>query len=260
MIAFRARGVTGDSPEVAALWDLGCLGVIEEDGGVLAFFATERELPLAGTWEEVEDRDHVAEYHATLDPVEVPPLVIAASHHKVLLQDGQSAIWLDPGMAFGTGHHETTKLALQALTRSDLRGARVLDVGAGTGILAIAADLLGARSVYGVDIDPVTVEIARVNAAKNRSRARFALGSVDLPTLPGKFDVVVANLYAELHAQLLGPLAARLLPGGRLYLTGILRSLHQVVLGALPGELEIVGEYEDGEWLLLELTKLTRGE
>jgi len=168
--------------------------------------------------------------------------------------DGHAIIWLDPGSAFGTGHHETTRMALTALGRLDLLGRTVLDMGSGTGLLAIAADVLGSAAAYGVDVDAATIPVARENARRNLSGARFAEGSVDLPTLPGRFDVVVANLYAELHAELMPLYVRRLLPGGKLLLTGILTRLAHVVQDAVPSELTLDDELRDGEWSLLELT------
>ncbi len=256
MKAYRLPGLTGESPEVAQLWELGCLGVVEEPDALVAYFEAEIALPLAGEWEDLPERDYVAEYQAGLDAVRVGRLVVAPSHREVKATDGAVLVWLDPGSAFGTGHHETTRMALAALTRLDLVGRTVLDVGAGTGLLAIAADALGAGRTYGVDVDAATLPVARANAARNLSRARFALGSVDLPSLPGLFDVVVANLYAELHAQLMQQYLARLLPGGRLLLTGILTRLADVVLAALPPELALEASFEDGEWTLMELTRL----
>ncbi|NLG07891.1 MAG: 50S ribosomal protein L11 methyltransferase [Deinococcales bacterium] len=255
MKAFRVQGVGGESPEAAQLWELGCLGLVEEEGAIVAYFDSERELPLEGAWETLPERDYVAEYQAGLGPVRVGRLVVAPSHRAVEVTDGDVVVWLDPGSAFGTGHHETTRMALASLTRLDLSGRTVLDVGAGTGLLAIAAERLGAWRAYGVDVDAATVPVARENARRNLSSARFALGSLDLPTLPGRFDVVVANLYAELHAQLLPAYAARLLPGGRLAVTGILTRLKGLVLDAVPAQLEVVHGEEDGEWTLLELVR-----
>ncbi len=252
MVIFRAPGLSGESPEAAQLWELGCLGVVEEAGALLAYFESETTLPLEGTWEPAPDRDYVAEYQAGLEPVQVGRLVVAPSHSTVQATDGTAIIWLDPGSAFGTGHHETTRLALAGLGRIDLSGRSVLDVGAGTGLLAIAADILGARAAYGVDVDPLTIPVARENARRNLSRARFALGSVGHERLPGRFDVIVANLYAELHAQLFEQYVPRLLPGGRLLLTGVLARLRSVVLDAVPGQVELIGEEQDGDWLLLE--------
>ncbi len=253
MKAFRVPGITGESPEAAQLWELGCLGVQEADGALVAYFEAERDLPLEGTWEDLPERDYVAEYQAGLGPVRVGRLVVAPSHRQVEARDGDVLVWLDPGSAFGTGHHETTRMALAALTRLDLVGRSVLDVGSGTGLLAIAADRLGAQRAYGVDVDGATLAVARENARRNLSRARFALGSVDLGSLPGRFDVLVANLYAELHALLFPEYEKRLLPGGRLLLTGILTRLRSVVTEAVPAGLEVVNEEEDGEWLLIEL-------
>lgn len=255
MVIFRVDGLTGESPEAAQLWELGCLGLVEEPGALLAYFEAEVELPLDGSWEAAPDRDYVAEYQAGLGPVVVGRLVVAPSHSVVEATDGNVILWLDPGSAFGTGHHETTRLALAALERTDLSGRSVLDVGSGTGLLAIAADTLGARCSYGVDVDPLTIPVARENASRNLSRARFALGSVDLPDIPGKFDVVVANLYAELHALLFEQYLPRLLPGGRLLLTGILARLRSVVVDAVPEGVALVSEQQDGEWLLLEFVK-----
>lgn len=255
MKAFRIPDLTGEAPEAAQLWELGCLGVVEEPGALVAYFEDERPLPLTGTWEAVPERDYVAEYQAGLEPVRVGRLVVAPSHRQVEAVDADTLIWLDPGSAFGTGHHETTRMALGALGRQDLLGRSVLDVGSGTGLLTIAADVLGARSAYGVDVDAATIPVARENARRNLSRARFAVGSVDHPQLPGRFDVVVANLYAELHAQLMPAYVQRLLPGGRLYLTGILARLGTVVTDAVPPELKLDKQLQDGEWLLMEFTR-----
>lgn len=257
MKTYAVRGADAESPEAAALWDAGCLGIweAEDDDGplLLAYFDDERPLPVAGTWQETPAVDHVAEYYATLGPVHVGPLVIAPSHVSVEIRDGDKVIWLDPGSAFGTGHHETTRMALAALTRQDLDGKVVLDVGAGTGVLAIAADLLGAVRAIGVDVDPLTIPVARENAFRNRSRARFALGSIDAAGVPRTVDVIMANLYAELHASLMPAYVARLGSGGSIVLTGILASLRDVVLDAVPASLRVHREERDGEWVLVEL-------
>src|SRR5690606_22729935 len=126
------------------------------------------------------------------------------------------------------------------------------------GVLAIAADLLGALRAIGVDVDPLTLPVARENATRNRSRARFALGSIDAPGVPGTVDVVVANLYAELHASLMPAYVARLGSGGSIVLTGILTSLRDVVLDAVPASLQVAREERDGEWLMLELVPAER--
>lgn len=261
MRAYRLRGYNGDEPELDQLWDAGCLGLWLQPGddpALLAYFTEEIELPLPGVWEAPTEIDYVAEYQAGLAPVRIGKLIVAPSHSEVTARDGDSIIWLDPGSAFGTGHHETTSMALAALERLDLRGRSVLDVGSGSGLLTIAADRLGAQSSFGVDVDAHTVVVARENAARNRSRARFAHGSLESSQLPGQFDVIVANLYAELHAELLPSFTKRLLPGGTLLLTGILTRLGHVVKTALPSNLHLDAERQDGEWSLFELTHQTQ--
>ncbi len=256
MNVYRIEGLTGEAVELAALWDLGCLGVQEEEGpgglALLAYFEEKRALPVPGEWLELPDVDYVARYQAGLGPVRFGRLVVAPSHSRVELVAGELALWLDPGSAFGTGHHETTAMALKALTRLDLAGKSVLDLGAGSGLLAIAADRLGAEQAYGVDNDVATIGVARENAARNSSRARFAPGTLDTPGLPGHFDVVVANLYAELHRSLFPTYVSRVVAGGRLILSGILAQRRQLVEEAAPPSAELVGEDRAGDWLLLE--------
>lgn len=276
MKAFRAPGITGESPEAALLWDLGCLGLQEEEGidgvAVLAYFATEFDLPLPGEWVELPDVDHVGEYLASLESVRCGTLLVSPSHRQAVLERGEGVVWLDPGTAFGTGHHETTAMALEALGGIELTGKTVLDLGSGSGLLAIGADRLGAERVYGLDIDPEAVRVARENARLNRSRARFAIGTLGgapaglpgdewsgpdrpagrVPGLPGHFDVIAANLFAELHAALFGEYASRLLPGGALVLTGILATHRALVERAKPACFSLAHEEGRGDWLLLE--------
>lgn len=271
MQAYRLRGAARDplaaeGPTVAALWEAGAGGVAEEGDDLVAYFAAEptAALPAGGVWEAVADVDHVAAYHAGLGPVDVGPLVVAPTHRDVVLRPGQTVVWLDPGMAFGTGHHETTRLALAALGRLDLHGRRVLDVGAGSGLLAIAADRLGAADAWGLDVDPDTVPVARANARANHSRARFVAGGFGEVAVPEPVDVVVANLYAELHAAFLDGYAAATVPGADLLLTGILdprdallrRALEERDARAAPeGALETVAWTRDGDWWLVHLRR-----
>jgi len=255
--AFRFAGdLEADPPAAAELWALGCRGMQQEGEEIVAWFDARRPLPLAGRWEDADGTDWVAAYFAGLEPVRVGSLVIAPTHADVVLEAGQKPLWLDPGMAFGTGHHETTRMALARLERADLTGARVLDVGAGSGILAIAADLLGAASSLGVDVDPATLPVAEENARLNRSRARFELGSVD-PARPDLgCDVLVANLFAELHAELAHAYAKVLRPGGVAFLTGILDDRIDRVEAALPPSLRWQSTDADGPWRLLALQRV----
>ena len=253
--------LAGEGPLASALWDAGAAGVAEQGTDLVGYFEFEPTvaLPGRGTWEDVEDVDHVAAYHLALAAVEVGPLVVAPTHREVVLRAGQTVVWLDPGMAFGTGHHETTRLALEALAGLDLTGRRVLDVGAGSGLLAIAADRLGAADAWGLDVDPETIAVARANALANRSRARFEAGGFgDVPVDP-RVDVLVANLYAELHAAFLPGYAAATTPGADLLLTGILDRRDDLVrdaLAAQSGAFDVVAWRRDGDWWLVHVRRV----
>lgn len=173
---------------------------------------------------------------------------------------------LDPGMAFGTGLHPTTRLCLAGIERwADdglLEDARVLDVGCGSGILAIAAARFGARSVHGVDTDPIAVEATMANARRNRVARRVSAnrGSVPLVGGPqaarGPFDLVLANLIASLLADLAEPLAASVRPGGRLLASGIFVDREAQVRDAFGNAgLRIVGRDQETDWVLLDVER-----
>lgn len=252
------------------LWEAGATGLEERAGVIRAYFEARAELPAAvadGEWREEADQDWQAEFRRTLRPVVAGRLTIVAPWQQDEVVAGQTPLVIEPGMAFGTGHHATTRLAVEALSDLGLdvlgpggQGARVLDVGTGSGVLAIAAGLLGARFAFGVDIDPITIPIARENAEINgvpAARVRFEEGTLGLDqdalTFPEEgvdaYDVLVANLYAELHDLLAGDYAEHLVPGGALVLTGILTVKLPLVRAALEREgFGDVTETLDGEW------------
>jgi ribosomal protein L11 methyltransferase len=253
---FHAEPIETDA-RTPDLWALGCLGIVEEGDELVAYFDGAVDLPIAGVWEEVDDTDYVAAYHASLQPLDLGALVIAPSHTSVKLSVPQRPLWLDPGMAFGSGHHETTAMALEALIALTLFDRDVLDVGAGSGILAIGADLLGARSSVGLDNDPLTLPVAEENRRRNGSRARFSLAHLDDAWPAASADLIVANLYAELHVALMDRYLRVLRPGGDLLMTGILNERCSAVTAAYPLQLATVGERRRGAWTLLHARRAT---
>jgi ribosomal protein L11 methyltransferase len=130
-------------------------------------------------------------------------------------------VWLDPGLAFGTGTHATTALCLAWLDGAALAGVRVLDVGCGSGILAVAALRLGAASAHALDIDPQALIATADNAARNEVGARLTIAAADAPWGDG-YEVVVANILAEPLIQLAATIAAATRPGGYIVLSGLL--------------------------------------
>jgi len=160
-------------------------------------------------------------------------------------------------MAFGTGLHPTTRLCLEALEsiadRSLARGARVLDVGCGSGILSIAAARLGATSVLGLDIDPIAIEATSANAGRNRLTRRVGVRLGSLPSGEPPFDLVLANLIASVLIALAPALAGELRPGGRLVASGIFRDREADVTGAFATVgLAVAERWATDDWVALE--------
>ncbi|GGK14872.1 ribosomal protein L11 methyltransferase [Deinococcus malanensis] len=244
------------------LWEAGATGLEERAGLIRAYFDAEADLPgeiRDGQWQNEADQDWLAAFKANLRPVRAGRVTIVPPWLRDEVESGQLPLIIEPGMAFGTGHHATTRMAVEALGTLELQGRRVLDVGTGSGVLAIAAALLGAGMAVGVDIDPITIPIARENAQENgvpKGRTVFLEGTLgdELPEQAGEeeFDVLVANLYAELHDLMAAEYVSHLRPGGPLVLTGILTSKLPMVHDALNREgFTRIQVREDGEWALV---------
>jgi ribosomal protein L11 methyltransferase len=187
-------------------------------------------------------------------------IVIRPTWRRHRRQPDDVVLALDPGMAFGTGLHPTTRLCLAALEpladRGVLDGARVLDVGCGSGILAVAAIRLGAASAFGVDTDPIAIEATTANARRNQvaRRVRARLGS--LPSGEGPFDVVLANLIAGVLVALAAPLRDEVRPGGTLLASGIFIDREADVRAAFESVGLVVTERsEEGDWVALAVTR-----
>jgi ribosomal protein L11 methyltransferase len=185
-------------------------------------------------------------------------LVIRPTWRRHRRQPGDVVLALDPGMAFGTGLHPTTRLCLSGIEHwSDaglVTGARVLDVGCGSGILMIAAGLFGAAELVGIDTDSIAVEASSVNARRNKVPVEVRSGS--LPSRQAPFDLVAANLIASVLIALAADLHAELRPGGRLLASGIFIDREGAVRAALEGAgLRQLGRTAEGDWVALELER-----
>jgi ribosomal protein L11 methyltransferase len=185
-------------------------------------------------------------------------LIIKPSWRKHRRTADEVVIDLDPGMAFGTGLHPTTRLCLEALEDRARRGplGRTLDVGCGSGILSIAAVLLGATRVLGVDIDPIAIEATVANARHNRVGKRIRAREGSVPTGEGPFDLVLANLIAGILIELAPSLMEELLPGGTMVASGIFIDREPEVRRALEAAgLEIREAWHDADWVALEASR-----
>lgn len=178
-------------------------------------------------------------------------VVVAPTWEEYQPKDGELLVRIDPGMAFGTGQHETTALCVRALEDVIEPGMRVLDVGTGSGILALAAVRLGARSALGIDNDPEAVTAANENVQANGLyTVRAAL--TPLEEITETYPVVVANILAEALVAMARPLAARVEPGGTIILSGILAHLAPKVAEAYRAQGFPEPEVRrEGEWVCL---------
>ena len=253
-------------PLVADLADLG-FDAFEDDGDRLVAYApasrwdgpTEeavaRLADAAGAGpvetEVVADRDWNAQWEASLQPVEAGPFVVAPSWTDVPPEMAvRTVLRIDPKMAFGTGYHETTRLVLRLLGGAVLPGARVLDVGTGTGVLAVAALRLGARSALGVDVDPWSVTNGQENAVLNGVEGSFEVREGSLEVVPeAGFDLVVANIIRSILEPMLPGLVARVADGGRVVLSGLLQTEREHVVGVMDGlGMTLSDEGAENEW------------
>ncbi len=219
---------------------------------IVAACAAELGVDAELTIEAVPETDWVRATQAQFDPIPIGgPLWIVPTWHTPPEADAINLV-LDPGLAFGTGSHPTTRMCLQWLVRERPTGA-ILDYGCGSGILAIAAAKLGAREVVGVDIDPQAVRSAHDNADANAVTAAFFDASATLPTPydTQKYDVVLANILANPLRVLAPALVARLKPGASLVLAGLLAEQAEELIGIYSPWLQMqVGDTQEG-WSLL---------
>lgn len=199
--------------------------------------------------EPVAEQDWVRRSQSQFEPLRISDKLWIVPSWAMAPDPDAVNIVLDPGLAFGTGSHPSTRLCLQWLERTIRGGERVLDYGCGSGILAIAALRLGASAALGVDVDPLALPAARANAERNRVDARF----INSETAPAfQADLVVANILANpliLLAPLLGGYAGK---GGRIALSGILEAQAEEVMAAYAPWFAMRVCDRDGDWVLLE--------
>jgi ribosomal protein L11 methyltransferase len=188
--------------------------------------------------------------------VDTGKVVIVPSWIEHEVAPGQVAILLDPGQAFGTGHHETTRLCLQALADLVTPGMQVLDVGTGSGVLAIAAVKLGAAHVDAVDIDPIAVEVAAANCFANGVAEHVSLSAGRLESTGRNYDLVVANISTDANIAMAAAFASVLRVGGHLVLSGILSQDAERVIAATEAAGFSHQELrEERDWALFHLRR-----
>lgn len=211
------------------------------------------------TVSRIADQDWGATWKRHFKPLRVGrTFMVVPSWETYAPLPGDRIIRLDPGQAFGTGHHETTRLCLEWLedyaeSRNPERDPdRFLDVGTGSGILTIAAGLLGFRGITALDVDPDAIRVARENAARNLPALEVRWLNGDVSAVHDRYHVVMANIQALPLIAMAGPLHQRLAPQGRLVLSGILVEQAGAVEAAYAAlGLILESRRQAGEWCLL---------
>lgn len=271
MQAFLVSGPRDtDEILIERLWELGTAGIEEQSSGLLAYFADDaltadalrRELSdVAGARVEptaVPDVDWVARFREGFRAFSVSPFWIAPvwDDSSAAPSDHRHRLVVDPGRAFGTGTHESTALCLAALARLAEVGplGRVADIGTGSGILAVAAAQLGARSVVACDVDPEATHSARRHAALNDVAITVVEADGARAFRPAAFDTVVANITGPLLIERAAEIARLARPQGHIVLAGLLDSERERVMAAFAAFGTAVPNVQ-GEWCSLTITR-----
>ena len=222
-----------EEDEDADVWRIDAYPTTTEEADALR--ATLARFPLETATEELADADWLAMALSGLPPVRAGRFFIYGAHDRGRVPDDTINLRIEAGAAFGTGHHGTTTGCLEAydaLLAAGQTFPRVLDVGCGTGVLAIAAARTGSPTALGTDIDPVSVRIANENAALNEADARFVhAAGLDDPAIAAEapYDLAFANILAQPLIELASAIHAALRPGGVTILSGLLRTQEDAV-------------------------------
>ena len=203
----------------------------------------------------VPDQNWNEQWESNFEPVIVDDICCVKADFHDINPEVKHTITINPKMAFGTGHHETTYMMIQAMDKLKMNGNSVFDFGCGTGILAILAEQMGAKSVYGIDHEEIAIENALENIQVNKSKlCHFeCASSVEIPQ--EKYDIILANINRKVlldHAEVLSFV---LKEGGSLLLSGILKTDKKLVFDRYTANgFKVMEVLEKGEWLCVKLT------
>ena len=199
--------------------------------------------------DDVADEAWVEKWQRALSPIPLGTRFLVLPHEALEPSEGREAIRLIPGMAFGTGEHPTTRICAGALEDVVAPGSRWLDLGCGTGILAIVAALCGAGQIVALDLDPEAAHVADEVVRANALADRIHVGAGSIADAPGAFDGIVANIQASFFLTHAVELAQALAPRGVLVLSGVLvEDLDEIEAALRPVGVEPLERRSDGPW------------
>lgn len=252
---------------IALMGEMGYEGFEQEDDRLHAFIdetafdeealnelLTTHGLPY--TLERIAERNWNAEWEANFQPVVVEGFCAIRAHFHPPMPEVEHELIITPKMSFGTGHHATTYMMLQAMRELDLRGKRVLDFGTGTGVLAILAERLGAQQIVAIDNDPWSIENALENVAANGCTRIEVLQKDTVADAGGPFEVILANINKHVIVRELPALKQQLTAHGVILLSGLLREdAEDIENEAKNNNLSVSGWITRGSWICLKSGK-----
>lgn len=205
---------------------------------------------------DVDDEDWVNTWKKYYKPINAGKITIVPNWLEYDAKDGEVVVKMDPGMAFGTGQHESTKMCLDLMQDIGMEGKRVIDVGTGSGILGISACKLGAKQVFAYDIDDLAVRASHANAVINNVQDIFDVANSNLlDKSSGSYDVVLANITADVLIVLSEKLKAYVNKGGIVVISGIILKREQEVIEAFLAQgYKVVQRINQGEWVAFKLS------
>jgi ribosomal protein L11 methyltransferase len=264
---------------IPTMVELGCEGFQETDNALLCYIDKSRwsdaqahnlesalrdllhviSANAAVTIREIPETNWNADWEQSIQPINVGDrFLISPSWHNPPNPDNRMMIRIDPKMSFGTGYHETTRLVVCLLEKHTRPGMRMLDVGTGTGILAIAAVKLGAVSAEGIDNDEWSISNGAENTALNGVDRAVRISDTTLDAFgDGSFDLIAANITLNTNIGMLPDFRRLLCPGGTAILSGFLETDRDTILKAVQqNNFELTGQSRENEWLALAIRKL----
>jgi ribosomal protein L11 methyltransferase len=251
---------------IALLMELGYEGFEQQENALLAFTpeadfdsvaidAILQPLELAYTTTLLTERNWNEEWEKSFTPVQVGSFCAVRAHFHPSISGVTHELIITPKMSFGTGHHATTFMMLEAMQYLPFQGRTVLDFGTGTGILAILADKLGASDVRAIDNDDWSIENARENIKENHC---INITAQKLDRLPGSrhYDIILANINKHVLLLLMAELEQQLNPGGVILMSGLLLSdFEDIDNQAKKSNLSVSGQMASGSWICLKMEK-----
>ncbi len=258
---------------IPTMVELGAQGFEERETGLLCYFlkstwSDELQTELIAmlrtissnaeiTVKELEETNWNADWEASIQPIEVGNrFVIRPSWSTYDNKEGRMVIQIDPKMSFGTGYHETTRLTMRLLEEQTKPGDRMIDVGTGTGVLAIAAVLLGAKNAAAIDIDEWSIDNALENVSANGMDGRIAVSDAPVASFAtAEFSLLAANLTLNTNLELLPEFRRILQPGGRALFSGLLRHDEEAMReGLSKHNFSVTGQLYENEWVAISAT------